>query len=121
MNEIPEWTIGDRLAKSRRRAGLTQDEMAAVCLVSRQTVNTWENDGHRPARRKILAWALRTGVDPVWIEYGDGGSGIPGHRTTGWLSGKGAIPKPRRPHGRLTGSAANHPMLAHAPPFPRAA
>lgn len=111
MNEIPEWTLGDRLAKARRRAGLTQDDMATVCLVSRQTVNTWENDGHKPARRKILAWALRTGVDPVWIEYGDRVTGGPTHRSTGWLSGHRAIP---RPHYHLSRNPAK--IL----PFPRA-
>lgn len=91
MNNIPEWTLGDRLAKARRMVGLTQQQMADEFLVSRQSVVSWENDQHRPPRRKVLAWALRTGVDPVWIEYGDTAMGGPGHRGTGWLHGHRAI------------------------------
>jgi transcriptional regulator with XRE-family HTH domain len=117
MNEIPEWTLGDRLAKARRRARLTQDEMAAACLVSRQTVNTWENDGHVPARRKIVAWALRTGVDPVWIESGHPNTGAPGDRNTGWFRRHSA----KQGRRRVTGHPHNHPGLAQVHPFGRAA
>lgn len=63
----PRWTLGERLWKTRRDAGMTQEDMADLLLVSRQTVNGWENDQHRPPHRKLVAWSLRTGVDLDWI------------------------------------------------------
>lgn len=38
-------TIGSKLKEARKKAGLTQDFVAAEILVSRQTVSNWEN-GH---------------------------------------------------------------------------
>lgn len=82
---IPAWTLGDRLAKARKLAGLSQQELADALYVSRNTVNNWENDHTRPSGRKVAAWALRTGVDPVWITSGHANTDTGGHRTTGWL------------------------------------
>lgn len=65
--QTPAWTLGDRLAKSRHGAGLSQQQIADHLLVSRQTVINWEK-GHRPpTRRKIEAWARVTNVDPDWL------------------------------------------------------
>jgi transcriptional regulator with XRE-family HTH domain len=37
-----EFTVGERLAKARKHAGLTQDEMAEKLEVSHSTVAKWE-------------------------------------------------------------------------------
>lgn len=37
-------TVGEKIKKRRQEIGLTQDELAYKCNVSRQTVYKWEND-----------------------------------------------------------------------------
>lgn len=84
--QTPAWTLGDRLAKSRHGAGLSQQQIADALLVSRQTVINWEK-GHRPpTRRKIEAWARVTNVDPDWL------SGIPNADTDRYVPGSGTFP-----------------------------
>jgi transcriptional regulator with XRE-family HTH domain len=67
---IPDWTIGDRLAKARRYADLTVIEMAERLDVHRNSVGAWESDRHRPRRRDVLAWSHITGVPVDWILEG---------------------------------------------------
>jgi transcriptional regulator with XRE-family HTH domain len=65
---IPEWTLGDRLAKVRSDAGLTTYELADLLGVSRTTVTNWENDTTRPKRYAIEAWArFCNNTDPEWL------------------------------------------------------
>ena len=37
-------TIGEKIRTKRQEKGLTQDELAYKCNVSRQTIYKWEND-----------------------------------------------------------------------------
>jgi transcriptional regulator with XRE-family HTH domain len=61
------WTLGDRLRKARRAAGLSATEMAERLMVNRNSVSNWENDHNRPRPRDLLAWADACGVDVEWL------------------------------------------------------
>lgn len=63
----PTWTLGDRIAKARRHAGLEQIEMAEACGVSRALVSRWERDQSDPGVGKLQAVADLTGVDIAWL------------------------------------------------------
>ena len=76
MPRIPALTLGWRLKMALNE--IPAHEMAEHLEVSRQTLSRWMADrGAPPKRAYILQWALRTGVDPVWLETGtaDGGDG----------------------------------------------
>ncbi len=66
---VPMWTLGDRLAKARRHAGLNQEQMAQRLNVTASALSAWESDRNQP--RELLAvatrWAEVTGVDSAWI------------------------------------------------------
>lgn len=72
---IPKWSLGDRLVKARKHAGLKQAEMAAALSerldrdISGPAVSTWERDEHEPTDLLgvVRAWADITGVDPAWL------------------------------------------------------
>lgn len=46
----PEWTLGDRIRRARRHAGMDRLELAEKLGVSRAAVGYWENDRSQPAR-----------------------------------------------------------------------
>lgn len=67
---IPEWTLGDRLAKARKDgAGLNQEQMAERLDVKPSTLAAWESDRSRPRDLAGIAqqWAEITGADPAWL------------------------------------------------------
>ncbi len=70
----PRWTIGDRMAKARRDAGLSQQEMADLLTtpeqpVSKQTVSNWENGKNQPRRlrERLDQWCEITHTPLAWI------------------------------------------------------
>lgn len=63
----PVFTLADRLEKSRKVAGLLQQQMADRLLVSRTTVNNWERGHTQPSDRRLAAWADVTGVRVAWL------------------------------------------------------
>jgi transcriptional regulator with XRE-family HTH domain len=73
--EDPTWSLGDRLGKARRRAGLTQADMAVAISerlgrsVSKATVSNWENDVAQPHRflAVVDAWASITRTRQAWL------------------------------------------------------
>lgn len=71
---VEDLTFGERLALSRRRAGLTQTEMALLLHVSRQVISKWEKDAGRPDDIVQTAkdWGLHTGYHPAWLLLGSG-------------------------------------------------
>lgn len=73
---IPTWTIGDRMRKARREAGLTADELADLLGVGKKSLSRWEN-GSMPKRMTLTAWAHHTGVPVEWLEFGDDGDDLP--------------------------------------------
>lgn len=62
------WTLGDRLAKARRMADLSVQDMADALGVSRNTVTNYERGHTDPARGVLIAYASVTGVPMWWIE-----------------------------------------------------
>lgn len=66
---IPEWTLGDRLAKARSKAGLTQEQMADKLDVSHSTVAKWEVGTGRPRdfMERMTQWAEITQVPVTWL------------------------------------------------------
>lgn len=62
----PEWTLGDRLAKARGTAGLTQEELADRLGVSKKTVVRYEHDMGSNLHM-VEQWAAVCGVDRGWV------------------------------------------------------
>lgn len=63
--------IGDRLRVARELAGLSQDELAQLTGISRQTISNYELGlSKRPKPPYIAAWALATNFDRGWLEHG---------------------------------------------------
>lgn len=68
MQKTIELTHGERLMIARRRAGLTNLEMAQRLRVARNTVRSWEADRTSPKYLEVLAWADVCGVDVEWLD-----------------------------------------------------
>jgi transcriptional regulator with XRE-family HTH domain len=71
---VPVWTTGERMAKARRDAGLSQAEMADLLTtperpVSKQTVSNWEKGVNQPRQfQQVLEqWAKTTNVSVLWL------------------------------------------------------
>lgn len=47
-------TLGDKLSKLRKEANYTQEQLAEVLSVSRQTISKWENDIAYPETDKLI-------------------------------------------------------------------
>lgn len=74
---VPEWTMGDRLARSLRHADLGVGEMADYLGVSRNTVGNYINDRRSIPRPTLMLWAMRTGVPIEWLLSGKSSDGSP--------------------------------------------
>lgn len=59
-------TIGEKIAKSRRTMNLTQDQLAELLEVTRQTISKWESDLAFPETAKIAKLA---GILNVTCDY----------------------------------------------------
>lgn len=68
---VPEWTLGDRLAKARRHAGVSRAAMAAYLGISPSAISTYEVDTREPKLQTLRLWAVRTGVPLPWLVDGD--------------------------------------------------
>jgi putative transcriptional regulator len=67
MNE----RLGNRLKDRRTELGLTQGELAELCLVSRKTINTVENGVFVPSTLLALKLAEALGISVeqlFWVE-----------------------------------------------------
>ena len=58
---MPE-TLGERLRTLRKKAGLTQEQLAEIAGVSNVTISQWENGGYIPKTQSIKALAKALGV-----------------------------------------------------------
>ena len=65
---IPQWTLGDRLRKARATTGLNTRDFAERIGVSQPTVTSAENDRSKVRRITINDWSLATGVPMRWLE-----------------------------------------------------
>lgn len=63
--------LADRIKSARQNAGLTQEELAKLCGVSRATVNQWEarepNKTLRPRNKNLKKVSDVTGVTYEWL------------------------------------------------------
>ncbi len=69
-------TLGDRLEEARKRAVLTQAELATrakVALVTVARIETGVIDNPRPSTIRALAEVLD--IEPAWLLFGDSGMG----------------------------------------------
>lgn len=70
--KVPRWTLGDRLKRSLRHAGMKAEDMAACLDVSRGTVSRWMNDEGAPPRPVYLReWARLCDVPYDWLSGAD--------------------------------------------------
>lgn len=65
---IPEWTVGDRMAKARRAAGIPTAVMCDYLGIHRNSLNAYEHDRSRPGRAVLRLWAMRCGVPLEWLD-----------------------------------------------------
>lgn len=61
------WTLGDRLAKSRRKAGMEQADIAPLVGVSRALISKWERDLSEPTVTQAQRWADVTDAPIEWL------------------------------------------------------
>jgi len=59
--------LGNRLKERRGELGLTQSELANLCLVSRKTINTVENGVFVPSTLLALKLAAALNVTVEWL------------------------------------------------------
>jgi DNA-binding XRE family transcriptional regulator len=69
--QVPEWTLADRLIKARTQVGLSQEGLAEFFGVTRATINRYERGRNVPPGPTLKLWALRCGVPLHWLRYGD--------------------------------------------------
>lgn len=76
---VPEWTLGDRIRKARRHAGIRQHELADRLAVTDKTVAAWEAGYTQPAQLVDTAKRIAeiTGVPWLWLLHGISASGTP--------------------------------------------
>ena len=60
-------TLSEKIAYCRKKAGLSQEELAAQVGVSRQAVSKWELGDASPDIGKLLALAKAFGVTTDWL------------------------------------------------------
>lgn len=65
------FSLGDRLAKSRRKRGYEQKDMAEMIGVSRPLISKWERNKSVPDVLQARQWAEITGVSLLAL-VGDG-------------------------------------------------
>src|SRR5688572_27762798 len=70
--QVPQWTLGDRIRKARKHAGMSQAELAHAIGVRHSTIATWETDVNRPSHlvATVDKIAEATGVDMEWLLLG---------------------------------------------------
>jgi transcriptional regulator with XRE-family HTH domain len=65
---IPQWTMGDRLAKSRREAHIPTAVMCEYLGIHRNSLNAYEHDRSRAPRAVLRLWAMRCNVPLEWLD-----------------------------------------------------
>lgn len=95
-NGNPEWSLGDRMAKAMRHAGVSRAEMADYLGVAINTVSTWTGDRIIPGKQTLRLWALRCGVGLDWLE---GREESPRHDGPNGGGQTGGVQRP--PHGEI--------------------
>ena len=74
---VPGWTLGDRLRKARRSAGVDREEMADVIGRTPRTVANYENGDTIAPKLVVREYALRCGVPYSWLMTGVAPRNVP--------------------------------------------
>jgi transcriptional regulator with XRE-family HTH domain len=69
-----QFGIADRLRVSREHSGMDQRQFAERTGISRATISNYERGISKPRWPQIVAWALATGFDPLWLRDGQAGA-----------------------------------------------
>jgi transcriptional regulator with XRE-family HTH domain len=67
---VPQWTIADRLRKTRESIGVNQRTMAEMLGLSMRQIQSAENDEVVAKPLLLMGYAMLTGVDLEWIKTG---------------------------------------------------
>lgn len=67
MTNMITWTLGERLAKARRRQKWTQTELAARLGIGRRSISRYEDDLAVPSTAVLIAWAQVCDVPYGWL------------------------------------------------------
>lgn len=62
-----QWTLGERLAKARRRRRWNQQDMADRLGIGRRSIVRYEDDQAIPSLAVVIAWAKVTDVPLEWL------------------------------------------------------
>lgn len=86
--EIPQ-----RIQESRKKKGISQEQLAEVLGVSRQAVSKWESGQAMPELDKVIGMSDYFGVSTDWLLRGVGPAGDPpagrGKPGREWIAGAG--------------------------------
>lgn len=74
---VPEFHMGDRLAKALDVSGISVATMAIKLGVSRQTIGNYLAGRTTPKLAILKVWADETGVDLGWLKEGTPGIHAP--------------------------------------------
>ena len=66
----PRWTLGDRLKKARRTAGISAKQMAETLNVSERQVRNYESAVDNIRLDVLSAYEEATGVSILWLIRG---------------------------------------------------
>jgi len=75
VNGVPEFHLGDRLAKALDVAGISYQEMADYLGVSRNTIGNYIHMRTPVTVGTLRLWAFKTGVRMEWLQSGKAPSG----------------------------------------------
>lgn len=67
FDEEPKPTLGDRLRRSRKNAGISTESMSESVGRGTKTISRWENDDTIPSWTEIEKWAAVTRVRVGWL------------------------------------------------------
>lgn len=65
-----EFVLHDRLRKALEVAGVSVQDMATACGVSRNTVGNWLSGRTAPSRGVLMLWSTVTDAPLNWLETG---------------------------------------------------
>ena len=63
-------SLGTRIRRTRRLAGLSQRALAKLLGVTHGTVGHWETNRSPPGARMLVEFSRITGVDLHWLVFG---------------------------------------------------
>lgn len=75
------FTLGNRLAKARKAAGLTQEQIGERLGLGARSIARYENDHATPYEAIVIAWSVVTGAPIEWLHGDDRAASVPSDTT----------------------------------------